>query len=114
MQGKWTAPDQGYVFVAVTTGDRLNPGRLNDIFHAVAKRAGSAGFRLHDLSHSCASFLHAEGVKTKEISAFFGHTDTQITNNVYIHLFPDALNNAAQMVNQRLARAELAWAERET
>jgi len=39
--------------------------------------------------------------------------DTQITNNVYLHLFPDALSSAAQIVDARISAAELAWAERE-
>ena len=54
----------------------------------------------------------AEGVSVKNISAFLGHADTQITNNVYIHLFPDALSSAAQIVDARISAAELAWAER--
>jgi integrase len=58
MQGKWTMPDLGYVFVAATTGGPLSPSRMYDVFHTVAKRAGIVGFRLHDLRHSCASFLN--------------------------------------------------------
>lgn len=113
MQGKWTAPDLGYVFVGARFGRSLNPGRLYDVFRVIAERAGIIGFRLHDLRHSCASFLHAEGVPEKNISVFLGHASTQITNSIYVHLFPEALNDAAAVLDERLSMAELAWAERD-
>lgn len=94
-----------YVFVNTRDGGPLNPARLYDAFRAVTARAGLQGFRLHDLCHSAASFLHAEGVPVKTISAFLGHADTQITNNVYIHLFEGALQDAAAVMERRVGAA---------
>lgn len=91
-----------YVFVSARDGGALHPGRLYDAFRIVAEHAGLTGFRPHDLRHSCASFLHAEGVPLKTISAYLGHADTQVTNNVYIHLFDDALHEAAAVMARRI------------
>lgn len=112
MAGLWTAPDQGYVFCGVKAGGPLNPTMLYKAFQRIAARAGLIGYSPHTLRHSCASFLHAEGVPTKNISAYLGHADVATTNDIYIHLFDDALNDAAQVVEQRISTAELAWAER--
>lgn len=112
MVGIWTTPDTGYVFCATKTGGPLNSTMLYTAFQRVAARAGLVGFSPHALRHSCASFLHAEGVPTKNISAYLGHASTAITDTIYIHLFDDALNDAAQVVERRISTAELAWAER--
>ena len=40
----------------------------------------------HDLRHSCASLLLANGVSLKEIQDWLGHSDFAITANTYAHL----------------------------
>jgi integrase len=112
MAGIWTAPDTGYVFCGVKTGGPLNPTMLYKAFQRSPRGPGSSAHSPHTLRHSCASFLHAEGVPIKNISAYLGHADTATTNEIYIHLFDDALNDAAQLVERRISTAELAWAER--
>ena len=42
--------------------------------------------RFHDLRHSCASLLLANGVSLKEIQEWLGHSDFAITANTYAHL----------------------------
>ena len=42
--------------------------------------------RLHDLRHSCASLLLANGVSLKDIQEWLGHSDFAITANIYAHL----------------------------
>ena len=42
--------------------------------------------RLHDLRHSCASLLLANGVSLKQIQEWLGHSDFAITANIYAHL----------------------------
>ena len=72
-------------------------------FKAAAKAVGIEA-RLHDLRHSCASYLKAKGWDVKRISVHLGHANTNITNNLYIHLFPDALDSAAEDVEDYLRR----------
>ena len=42
--------------------------------------------RFHDLRHSCASLLFAQGVSLKEIQAWLGHSTIGTTANIYTHL----------------------------
>ena len=42
--------------------------------------------RFHDLRHSCASLLLANGVPLKQIQEWLGHSDFSTTANIYAHL----------------------------
>ena len=42
--------------------------------------------RFHDLRHSCASLLYANGVSLKEIQEWMGHSDISTTSNIYTYL----------------------------
>ena len=42
--------------------------------------------RFHDLRHSCASLLLANGVPLKQIQEWLGHSDFSTTTNIYAHL----------------------------
>ena len=46
------------------------------------------GLRFHDLRHTCAAMLIAEGAHPKAIQDHLGHKDIQTTFNVYGHLLP--------------------------
>lgn len=48
------------------------------------------GLRFHDLRHTCASLLIAEGAHPKAIQDHLGHKDIQTTFNVYGHMLPSA------------------------
>ena len=56
--------------------------------------------RYHDLRHSCASLLLANGVPMKQIQEWLGHSDFSTTANVYAHLdYNSKLSSADAMVN---------------
>lgn len=42
--------------------------------------------RFHDLRHTCASLLLANGVSMKQIQEWLGHSDFSTTANIYAHL----------------------------
>ena len=41
--------------------------------------------RFHDLRHSCASLLLANGVSLKDIQSWLGHSTISTTANIYVH-----------------------------
>lgn len=97
----WTASD--YVFVAPTTGGPMNSQNIYDSFKRAAKAAGlPTDARPHMLRHSCASFLHAEGMSLKNISVYLGHSTTAITSQIYVHLFQAELDESAATMEKIL------------
>jgi integrase len=42
--------------------------------------------RFHDLRHSAASLLIAEGVELVEVSMLLGHSELRVTADLYFHL----------------------------
>jgi integrase len=58
-------------------------------------KAGLQGLRLHDLRHSCASFLASSGVDLYSIGKILGHADYQSTMR-YAHLANDTLLAAVE------------------
>jgi integrase len=108
MGDKWApvdGDDADYVFVGARLGKPLNPNILYNAFKRAAKAIGLEGFRLHDMRHSAASFLHVQRAPKKTINAFMGHASTRITDDIYTHLFQDELNDAADTIEQGLEAA---------
>ena len=59
-------------------------------FKPAVSRAGlPEGTRFHDLRHSCAALLIAEGAHPKAIMDWLGHSSIQVTLGTYGHLFPN-------------------------
>ncbi len=75
----------GYVFVD-ELGERMKPDYLTNYFPAYVQRHGIRKMRFHDLRHSCASLLLANGVSLKQIQEWLGHSDFSTTANIYAHL----------------------------
>ncbi|MED1826257.1 site-specific integrase [Brevibacillus agri] len=67
-------------------GHRIKPGYIMQLFPIVLSRHNLRRIRYHDLRHSCASLLLANGVSMKEIQAWLGHSDFSTTANIYAHL----------------------------
>ena len=67
-------------------GERIKPSYLTNSFPAFAVKNGMRRIRFHDLRHSCASLLLANGVSLKHIQEWLGHSDFSTTANIYAHL----------------------------
>lgn len=67
-------------------GERIKPNYITQHFALVLKNNGLKKIRFHDLRHSCASLLYANGVSLKEIQEWLGHSDISTTSNIYTHL----------------------------
>ena len=75
----------GYVFVN-ELGERMRPNYLTEYFPKFIQKHGMPKMRFHDLRHSCASLLLANGVPLKQIQEWLGHSDFSTTANIYAHL----------------------------
>lgn len=100
-QGRELAGDQwhdtGFVFTT-TIGTPLEGPTVTHRFQAALKAAGLRRIRLHDLRHTCATLLLAQGVHPRLIMEILGHSQIAITMNLYSHVLPAMQKEvAAQM-----------------
>lgn len=81
-------PDNKYVF-ASTTGTPISPRNLVRQFKAILTKAKLRDMRFHDLRHSCATFLIANGVHPRTIMEILGHAQISTTLNTYGHVLQE-------------------------
>ena len=67
-------------------GERMRANYLTSAFPKFLESHGLRRMRFHDLRHSCASLLLANGVPLKQIQEWLGHSDIGTTANIYSHL----------------------------
>ena len=76
---------------------------LTTRFPEILEKKGLRRMRFHDLRHSCASLLLANGVPLKHIQEWLGHSDFSTTANIYAHLDYSAKISSAQAMENGLA-----------
>lgn len=92
--------DAGLVIQKDDTGGPRLPDNLTHGFAKVAERIGMGELHFHDLRHGNATLLKLSGVSTKVISARLGHSDTQITRDLYEHVMPEQDTEAANRTDR--------------
>ena len=95
----------GYVFVD-EMGNRMKPNYLTTEFPDFCEKHGLRRMRFHDLRHSCASLLLANGVPLKQIQEWLGHSDFSTTANIYAHLDYTSKLTSAQAMESGLTLPE--------
>ncbi|GHV18108.1 hypothetical protein FACS189425_05970 [Clostridia bacterium] len=84
-------------------GAPVKPGYVSERFKKMLARNKMRHIRYHDLRHSCASLLLANGVSMKEIQEWLGHSNFSTTANTYAHLdYKSKLTSANAIVNSGL------------
>lgn len=76
-------------------GKTYSPDYISKKFSQLLKKNGLRHIRFHDLRHSCASLLVANGFTLKDIQEWLGHADIQTTANIYSHLDVERKKNIA-------------------
>jgi integrase len=93
--GEWQ--DCGLVFVS-ERGTPLEPRNVVRHFKTVLKKAGlPETIRFHDLRHSCATLLIAQGVHPRVIMEILGHSQISTTMNTYAHVLPATQREATKI-----------------
>ena len=95
----------GFVFVD-ELGERMRVEYLTNAFPKFLESHGLRRMRFHDLRHSCASLLLANGVPLKHIQEWLGHSDFTTTANIYAHLDYKSKITSAQAMETGLALPE--------
>lgn len=96
---RWQGAGWGLVFTN-TLGGPLEPRNLTTRYKALLARAGLPNIRFHDLRHSCASLLLAQGVPMRLIMDILGHSQIGLTMNTYAHIFPELQRQAADAMDR--------------
>ncbi len=67
-------------------GKLFRPNFVTEHFAYLIKKFGLKKIRFHDLRHTCASLLLANGVPMKQIQVWLGHSTFSTTADIYAHL----------------------------
>jgi len=85
------------------TGGPLEPITLHRDYKRLLRTAGlPTETRFHDLRHTAASLLLAEGVHLRVIMELLGHSSISLTANTYSHVMPAAMRDVADRMESIL------------
>ena len=71
-------------------------------FKALCVRAGIPPYRVHDLRHTAATLLIAQGQHARVVMEVLGHSQIAVTMNVYGHVMDPQMRDAADAVDEAL------------
>lgn len=83
-------------------GKLITPVYVTDHFTYMIRKHKLKKIRFHDLRHSCASLLLANGVPMKAIQEWLGHSTFQVTADFYNHLEYNSKVTSANAIAQAL------------
>lgn len=100
--GEWEN-NLGLVFTTETGLPLNRHAVLRRYLRPLLRKAGlPVKMRFHDLRHTAASLLLAEGVPIPIVSAMLGHANSSITMSIYSHALPDSQHVAASAMDALL------------
>jgi integrase len=92
----------GYVF-ANELGRPFRPVWLSRRFDQLQQAGGLRRIRLHDLRHTAASLMLAEGYSPKAVAEILGHASDAVTTQIYQHLLPGMAESAGAHLTKLLS-----------
>jgi len=98
--GRWN--DSGLVFTS-TLGTPLDERNVRRAFKDILAGAKLPRIRIHDLRHTCASLLLAQGVHPRVVMETLGHSQISLTLDTYSHVLPALQQEAARQIDTLLA-----------
>jgi integrase len=96
----WEA--SGLVFVT-PIGTPMEARQVTRLLRDVLTKAALPLVRMHDLRHSCATLLLAQGVNPRVVMETLGHSQISLTLDTYSHVLPALQADAADRMDAALA-----------
>jgi integrase len=84
-------------------GKLFRPNYITDHFKLLLAQNHLRSIRFHDLRHSCASLLLAQGVPMKQIQDWLGHSTFATTADIYSHLDFNSKQASADAISAAFA-----------
>ena len=97
--------EQGFVF-CLADGRPLSPEGVSREFARLRTEAGLTGLRFHDLRHTMASLMLANGTPMEVVQARLGHSSITTTMDQYRHILPGEQSDHAERMAERLRQAK--------
>jgi integrase len=83
-------------------GTALYDSNIRKHWHRVSSNLGLAPMPWHNLRHSAATIMLAQGVPIEVVSRVFGHASIRITADIYGHVSPETNRQAADAMAKAL------------
>ena len=100
MGNKWKGTDR--VFTD-KYGEHIHPCTCNKILQKIVNKYNLPKITFHELRHTCATLLNSQGVDPVTIKERLGHSNINITLDIYTHALEqnkkDSVNVFAQLQN---------------
>jgi integrase len=114
LERKWTGSkwqETGYVF-STRVGTPIDARDLLRDYYAITRPKAKKGdatpklpfppIRFHDLRHSAATLLLAQGVSPRYITELLGHSQVSFTLQTYAHVLPEMQKQVAAKMDEIL------------
>jgi integrase len=88
-----------------SVGTPLDESNVRKAFKAILESAGLPHMRIHDLRHTCATLLVAQGVHPRVVMETLGHSQISLTMDTYSHVLPVLERAAADGMDTLLRKA---------
>ena len=95
---RYTWEENDLVFPSLN-GTPQNGYNLSKEFDRLARAAGLPDIRFHDMRHTAASIMLANGIPLIEVSRILGHSKPSITLDIYGHFIPGHDRQAALLMD---------------
>lgn len=86
--------------ISSSKGKRIRPSRIDRSFHLILDAIGLKRVGVHTLRHTFATMLFHNGCEVKVVSELLGHSNTKITENIYIHVIQEQKVKAIQSIDK--------------
>jgi len=90
------------VLFTTLTGTPIDADSFSHTFARMCKLAGLGHWHPHELRHSGASLMLAQGTSLRAVSEVLGHASIAITKDVYGHLVEGEKRTAAESMSRTL------------